>query len=349
MHPLQPIACLYGKIAQWRNQLYDNGKRTSIRFTVPTIAIGNLCTGGTGKTPMAAYIVEQWQDQCQIALLSRGYRRRSKGFVWANANSTADDIGDEPAQLKRRFPRLEVAVAENRALGIPLLLYQLDTTPDFILLDDAFQHRVVQPHLSILLTTYDQPYTRNYLLPRGTLREPIAGATRADIIIVTKAPVQLSDADRQALITELAPTRQQIVLFAHLQYGTIYPLFDGIPNPPNPDDPQTGVLLACGIAQPRELEQYARSRYTTLKTSYFGDHHRYTPRDWQNIETTLATLPTTQSMILTTEKDAPRWLQLHQQLGCPPPLPIYCLPVTTAFAPQDAAILRQAIEKVIAK
>lgn len=350
MNISQSISYLYGKIIQWRNQLYDTGRRVSIQFTVPVISVGNLNTGGTGKTPHVAYLVAMLQATYQTAVLSRGYKRRSKGFVLADEHSTADELGDEPMQLKMQFPDLTVAVSENRAMGIPLLLHHARQTIQVIILDDAFQHRVVRPQLSILLTEYDRPYTRDTLLPAGRLREPIAGAARADIIIVSKSPATLHHTDRQTLIAELKPLPRQIVLFSHLRYEQPYPLAMASPievkrKMPkiNLDAPIT-VLLFCGIARTEAIEKYLRSQYQTVETLYFSDHHRYTNRDLRQLQTTFEALTAPNKIIITTEKDAAR-LQLLSEKIATLSLPIYCLPVSVGFNETDAALLHQAIER----
>jgi tetraacyldisaccharide 4'-kinase len=349
MNPLKPLAYLYGKITQWRNQLYDSKKRVSIQFNLPIIAVGNLNTGGTGKTPHVAYLVAYLQQQnYHTAVLSRGYKRRTTGFVLADHNSTAHDIGDEPAQLQKKFPQLTVAVAENRALGIPMLLHTAATEPQVIILDDAFQHRSVQPQLSILLTEYDRPYTRDQLLPIGRLREPIAGAARADIIIVSKSPATLHDTDKQKMIAELQALPHQTVLFSHLVYGDIYPLpFSQPINLAEIDQQEIGVLLLCGIAQTEAIEQYVRSQYAQVSTLYFADHHRYTTQNLQQIKQKYDQLPTQQKIVLTTEKDATR-LQLLETDITRLQLPIYCLPVKVQFNPSDTQLLQQKINNCLA-
>lgn len=354
MNILQPLSYLYDKITQWRNQLYDNGKYPSIRFTIPTIVVGNLNTGGTGKTPHVAYIVNLLQtQQYQVAVLSRGYKRQTKGFILADQQSTAQQIGDEPMLLKQKFPDLTIAVAENRAIGIPMLLHHSNPIPQAIILDDAFQHRTVNPHLSILITEYNRPYTRDQLLPIGNLRENSKGAARANIIVVSKSPENITPTDRQAFIEELKPLPHQTLLFSFLQYGTPYPL---LPHSKHPYiqatnqhllSSQTAVLLLCGIARTDTIEQYLKKQYTHIKTIFYPDHHRYTKQNLQEIHKKFEEINNKQKIIITTEKDATKLYLLEQEI-LTLQLPIYCLPINVYFDENDTQLLKQHLENCIA-
>lgn len=328
---LKIISYIYGAGVWLRNWLYDNGRYGSIEFTLPIISVGNLTAGGTGKTPHIEYLVRLLSPHYQIATLSRGYRRKTHGFVLADEHSTTLDLGDEPMQLHRKFANLSVAVSESRALGISMLVMEHPTL-QAILLDDAYQHRAVKPQLSILLTDYSHPFTRDQLLPLGRLREPISQMRRAHIIVVTKCPNNLTPEAKKSMADELKPLPHQQLFFSYLRYGTPY-------NWQNSQQtthlsPTTAAVLLCGIAQPQHLQNYLKQQNVALEPLFFADHHQYTVTDLEKLRHTYQQIiiqyPNHQHIILTTEKDATR-LQAHQNFITQHQLPILILPIEVYF------------------
>ena len=294
---LWPVSLLYGAGVYLRNLLYDLNLKSSLKFQTPTISVGNLSLGGTGKTPMIEWLIRNLGERQKLAVLSRGYRRSSTGFVIAEDSSTAEDIGDEPLQLFRKFPGLIMACDANRRRGLSVLEEGYD--PDIILLDDAFQHRKVTPTFSILLTTYNKPYSRDWFLPTGTLRDSRSQSVRADLIVVTKCPSELGEDRMQALKRELNPTQGQQVLFSSLEYATALKgrsgniFLDSLKN--------VQFTLVTGIADPEPLVKHLRSLGLNFEHKAYGDHHQFT-------ETELNVLRN-EKWIVTTEKDYVRGLQ----------------------------------------
>ena len=312
-----PLALLYGIIVWFRNKLYDWGVSTSIGFNLPVISVGNLTVGGTGKTPHIEFLIEHLLPHYQVATLSRGYRRRSRGFLMANAESNAHDLGDEPYQYHAKFPRLQVCVAEERMTAVPQLLQR---RPDIqvILLDDAFQHRSVKPGLNILLSDYNRMYTRDYIMPFGLLRESRKAAQRANMIVVSKCPANLSEDERKALTNEINPLPHQQLFFSTMAYTRCYPLGSVTV----PDLAKASVLLLTGIAQPEPLLAYAQSHYPFVHHLAYNDHHYFNRDNIEEIQTAFNNLPGNEKIILTTEKDAAR-LQAIAPLITPLHWPVY--------------------------
>jgi len=293
---LFPFSIIYDLITRARNHLYNVGHKSSFRFDVPVISIGNLNAGGSGKTPMTEYIIRLLSPNHKLATLSRGYGRRSKGFRIANKKDNATTIGDEPYQMFLKFGNnVVVTVGEDRAFAIPNILQESD---DFgaILLDDAFQHRAVNPDFSILLTEYSRPFTRDYILPAGNLRESRKGASRADVIVVTKCPSGKIDTDTLTSdIREYAGNKP--VFFTTLRYGNLIS-FGSL------SLPSGKVILVTGIANPDPLWDYLRTRYEIIKHFRFADHHSFTEADINDIHYDAQQL--SDVCIVTTEKDMAR-------------------------------------------
>lgn len=327
-----PLALLYGIIVWLRNKLYDWGLSSSIQFSLPVISVGNLTVGGTGKTPHIEYLIELLLPQYRVATLSRGYRRRTRGFLLANEQSDAHDIGDEPFQYHAKFPKLRVCVAEERMTAIPQLL-QRQPNIQLILLDDAFQHRSVKPGLNILLSDYNRMYTRDYIMPFGLLRESRKAAQRADVIVVSKCTEALSETERDALLQEIAPLPHQQVFFSRMAYTRCYPLGQ---LSANLDEP-CSVLLLTGIAQPEPLLELARSRYAFVHHLAYKDHHYFKRDDVEEMKAAFESMPGDNKFILTTEKDASR-LHLIRDLLEPMGWPIYvqAIGVEILFHQEDA-------------
>ncbi|GHT29475.1 tetraacyldisaccharide 4'-kinase [Bacteroidia bacterium] len=306
---LAPLAPLYGLGASVRNLLFNWGILSSTEYQVPVISIGNLAVGGTGKTPHTEYLVRLLKDDYRVAVLSRGYKRSTKGFVLADENSTAQTIGDEAYQVKNKFPDLVVAVDGNRRRGIQNLLALPDgQKPEVILLDDAFQHRYVTPSLSILLTDYNRLFYKDYLLPYGRLREWSRGMHRADGIVVTKCPDTLRPIDFRIIESEMGLLPHQHLYFTRVEYGQLRPVFPSSLNRriDNFFDSDNEALLVAGIASPELFIKEAEKRYCSVTPILFPDHHVFEKQDIRKISDAFARLKGTEKFVLVTEKDAAR-------------------------------------------
>lgn len=286
-----PFSVLYALVVCLRNVCYNNGIFSSKSFATPTISIGNLSVGGTGKTPMVALLIDLLKDTTRLAVLSRGYGRKTRGFLLASRDSSTAEIGDEPLQLSQAFPDVVVAVDENRQRGITTL--EKTIHPDLILLDDAFQHRKVMPTRAILLTEYDNLYTDDWYLPTGTLRDCKSESRRADLIVVTKCPAGLNGAGQERIRKKLKPLQDQDVLFSYLVYDT---LLKGV-NRTLPLQALKGmdVTLVTGIANPGPLLSYLRNEGFNFEHLAYADHHVFTRKEIE--------LLGRKPFVLTTEKD----------------------------------------------
>lgn len=304
---LFPFALIYGALVWWRNRMYDAGFFSSVRFSPPVISIGNLSTGGTGKTPHVEYLVRLMQYRYRVATMSRGYKRHTRGFLLANDQSNALRIGDEPMQYHIKFPELVVSVAEERMTGIPLLL-QRRPDVEVILLDDAYQHRSVKAGMNILITDYSKPYYKDHILPFGNLRESRSAAKRADIIIVSKCPDNITEADANEMRKRLEPLAHQQVFFTGLRYGMPYDFFSWEPV----DIRGKHVLLVCGIARPEPLQAFIDKHAAGVHTLPYKDHHYFVSSDLEEIKTAYDNWDAKDKIIVTTEKDATR-LRLHYE------------------------------------
>ena len=287
---LFPIVPIYFLVTWLRNKLYDAGIKPSKSYDFPVICVGNLSTGGTGKTPMIEYLVRILSKEKKLATLSRGYKRVTKGFLLADKYANVDAIGDEPFQFYNKFDDVYVAVDENRQNGIAELR-QLSPKPEVILLDDAFQHRKVNAGFNILLTVYYNLYTQDILLPTGNLREPKSGASRADIIVVTKCPKNISDLEKEKIIKSIKPKTHQKVFFSFIQYSEIIQSaseernLNSLPK----------FSLVTGIANSKSLVSFLKSKGLEFEHLEFGDHYNFTLKDIELFEE--------KELLLTTEKD----------------------------------------------
>lgn len=323
---LYPFSLLYGLVMWTRNRFYDKKILTAVEFDLPVIAVGNLSVGGTGKTPHVEHLIRVLKDRFKTATLSRGYNRRSKGYLLATENSTAAQLGDEPMQFHQKFPDIEVCVGEERMLAIPQLIGERPET-EVILLDDAFQHRSVKPGLNILITDYSRRFTKDHVVPFGRLREGRKGYERANCIIVSKCPPAMSAAEKDAIRQEISPLPGQQLYFTSLKYGDLYDMFS---NTPVSTPADTTILLVCGIARPEPLLQQLKQTYKQVFLLSFPDHYYYDGHDLDKIKRELNNLPGTNKLVVTTEKDAVR-LQLKaarlQELS----IPIAVMPVEISF------------------
>lgn len=321
---LFPLSLVYGGIVWLRNWMFDKSIFKSAVFNFPIICVGNIATGGTGKTPMTEYLIRLLQNKYNTATLSRGYKRKTKGFAIADAATTALEIGDEPMQFHNKFSNITVAVGEERLVAIPHLLQEKPGT-EVIILDDAFQHRTVKAGLNIVLTAFNNLYTRDLMLPAGDLRDVKASMKRADIIIVTKCKAALTENEKKAITKEINPLPHQLVFFTEITYAAPYHLFN---NPGVTIGPDTNILLVCGIANPRPLKDYLAAKMNTYDMLRYPDHHIFDMDDLTDIKKQFEKIKSSNKIILTTEKDAVRLVKFEQELK---DHPVYVLPIEHNF------------------
>lgn len=324
---LYPFSLLYGLVIIIRNILFDKGILPSTAYDIPVISIGNLTVGGTGKTPHVEYLVRLLQGKYRVATVSRGYGRKTRGFLLVKAEHTIWEVGDEAMQYRKKFPDIIVTVDEDRRHGIAQLLRMPDP-PEVILMDDAFQHRYVKAGLSILLTDYYEMYTEDYLLPAGRLREPRRSAHRADIIVVTKTDKILSPLIQRELEEDICPRQWQGICYSYIKYDNPVSLTG---RKIDLNKKTTGnVLLVTGIANPYTLEIYLKGVFREVTCLRFGDHHVYSSQDILLIRETYHDMIGKDKLIFTTEKDAMRLTEprIMDQLK---DLPIYYIPIRIEF------------------
>ena len=307
---LLPLSWLYGLGVKFRNMLFEIGILHSESFDVPVISVGNITVGGTGKTPHVEYLIELLKDKAKVAVLSRGYKRRTRGFVIADDNATAKTIGDEPLQMKRKYgDDITVAVDRKRCHGIRQLISDEDGI-DVILLDDAFQHRYVKPGVNILLVDYHRLIIYDKLLPAGRLREPLSGKNRADIVIVTKCPHDLKPMEFRVITKAMNLYPFQRLFFTCLEYRNITPVFGSGEQSLDSIGKDCHILLLTGIASPQQMIEDLSPRCPHITPLTFGDHHTSTSSDVARINNEFAALPHPK-MIITTEKDATRLIAVE--------------------------------------
>lgn len=338
---LFPVSLVYGAVVWLRNWLFDKNILRSAQFNFPIICVGNIAVGGTGKTPMVEYLVRLLQHDFNTATLSRGYKRKTKGFAIADETTTALEIGDEPMQFHIKFPNVTVAVGEERLVAIPQLL-QAKPQTNVIILDDAFQHRQVKAGLNIVLTAYNNLFTRDLMLPSGDLRDVKASMKRADIIIVTKCSPNLSAEEKKAIEKEIKPLPRQTVFFTTINYSKPYHLFSKHEAVINRE---TNILLICGIANPRPLKDYMGSNFNSYDMLRYPDHHIFNSDDLADIKKHFSKIQQQDKIILTTEKDAVRLSKFEEDLK---DFPVYVLPIEHNFMFNDATALNKQVIEFIA-
>lgn len=306
---LYPLSRLYGLGVAVRNKLFEHGMLKQHEFKVPVVVVGNIAMGGTGKTPHVEYIVEALMGKYNIGVLSRGYKRATKGFVLAAPQSRPEDIGDEPYQIYRKFgPEITVAVCEKRVDGINRML-EINPGINLILLDDAFQHRYVKPSVSIVLTEHNRPVFTDSLLPYGRLREPRAALNRADIVVVTKCPPDMKPMQYRIFEENFNLFPFQKLYFSRYNYGHLVPVFpEEAESIPSLDAlmPGTPLLVVTGVANPKPFSRFLRRCKAKVKLKRFADHHSFTASDMAEIEKDFNALHDDAKFIVTTEKDAVR-------------------------------------------
>lgn len=342
---MTPLSWIYGGVVAVRNWMFDNNILPQTEYDVPVVCVGNITVGGTGKTPHVEYIVSMLASDYKIAVLSRGYKRKTRGFLLVNANSTPDSVGDEPLQIFHKYGmRAKVAVCENRRKGITELLREFPEI-DLIILDDAFQHRYVKPKVSILLIDYNRPIYEDHLLPLGRLRENWKQAERADMVVATKCPDGMNPLDYRLITKGLNPKQTtqslnpwpyQSLYFSTFTYGGLLPVY--------PDDnpynvylgnltEKDSVLLLTGIANPRSFVRYFKNYPFRVVVDHYSDHHDFTRKDVMDIRKKFEKLSGERKIIITTEKDAVRLVYnpyVPQELK---PLMFY-LPIAVKMIPR---------------
>ncbi len=346
---LLPFSALYGLTVYIRNKLFDwNVLKTSC-FTIPVISVGNITAGGTGKTPHVEYLIKLLQDNHHPAILSRGYKRKTKGFILAKDKPSPLDVGDEPAQIKCKFPLLTIAVDANRTRGIRKICEAKKKT-DLIILDDAFQHRYVKPGLSIMLSDFNNPVWKDCLLPAGRLREPLSSIKRADIIIITKAPESLSEKEKTAISGSFKLRPYQELFFTGVKSGKPLPVFGTSRSWDfySPEKRNSEILLITGIAHPGNVKHFAEVYSPSVHHMIYPDHHSFSLNDIRKIRKKFTSLTSTNKLMLTTEKDAVRlrlfWKELQeiQQF-------IFYIPIEVFFHEPGGAKFNQKIIDYVEK
>jgi len=321
---LFPFTLLYSAITGIRNFLYDHKIFSATHFDLPVINVGNLRVGGTGKTPQIEYLIRLLQKDEKIAVVSRGYKRKTKGFLVADKNVTPALIGDEPYQMYKKFKDIIVAVGEDRVPAVRKVLDKF--SPSVVLLDDAFQHRKIQAGFNILLSPYHQPFYQDFVLPAGNLREARNNAKRADIVVVSKSPAELTEADKTTIKQQIRKYTQAPVFFSCIQYDDM--IFNDKNKIPLEHLRTFEILLVTGIANPKPLFAFLSKKNINFESLKFGDHHNFSKTDVQLINDKLKQLKGEQKIILTTEKDYVRLKPLLDK-------DLYYLPIQTKIMEEE--------------
>ncbi len=338
---LRPLSWLYGCGVKFRNFLFDTGILKSHAFDVPVISVGNITVGGTGKTPHVEYLIRLLQNKVKVAVLSRGYKRKTHGFILATNDMTVREIGDEPHQMKQKYPNVAVAVDRKRVHGIEKLM-EHDKELDVILLDDAFQHRYVKPGINILLVDYHRLIIYDKLLPAGRLREPLSGKNRADIVIITKCPKDMKPMEFRVLIKAMNLYPYQHLYFTTLAYDSLMPLYNKKGTRALEDiKADEHVLLLTGIASPEQMLIDLKPYAANIHPLTFADHHEFNKKDVEKINEAFSSMPSPKC-IITTEKDATR---INNTLGFTDEVMqnMYLLPVKIQFMQDQDDLFNQNI------
>ncbi|WP_373397746.1 tetraacyldisaccharide 4'-kinase [Algoriphagus halophilus] len=337
---LYPFALLYDLITRIRNTFFDWGWLKSRRSPISSILVGNLRVGGTGKTPMVEYLIEYLKAKKNSATLSRGYGRKTQGFLQASVDLTPSDIGDEPFQIYEKYGNdISVFVGEDR-VEAAFQIAEKQPNTEVLLLDDAFQHRSFRADLNILLTTYDQPFFSDFLLPMGRLRESRSGAKRANLIVVTKSPRGLDAQERGRVKKKIIPYNPSApILFSSIGYGQPVTL--------QPEHKfSDSVILVSGISDDSQLKSFVSNNYDLLETLNYPDHHDYKQEDFERMKQVYQQYASKKPVLITTEKDA-----VKVKSSCPAgflrEIPIFVLPIQVVFSPEDEQILKSFIDQVI--
>lgn len=348
---LYPLSLAYGFLTGFRNMLYDSGTFASYEFRVPVICLGNITVGGTGKTPHTEYLIRLLKDEFKVAVLSRGYKRKTSGFITASAGSAVYDIGDEPLQIFRKFPDITVAVDRDRVHGVKTILRNFPGT-DVVILDDGFQHRKIKPGLNILLCDCNHPMHKDHILPFGNLRESVKNVRRADIIIVTKTPAGIPEEQRKIIEKETGAEPHQHLFFTKIKYEPPVPVYDLKPVQEFPsgknEKASSGIVVITAIADPEPFLKFLRESFGEIIHLTFPDHHKFMPKDIQNIITAFNNLKNPQKYIITTEKDAVR---LAETKGLPEEIrrSAFYIPVSIDFLDDGKKMFDKLIKDYVGK
>lgn len=339
---LLPLSWLYGIGVRIRNWMFDIGLKKSRSFDIPVISVGNLTVGGSGKTPHVEYLVRLLKDKVKVAVLSRGYKRKSKGYVLAGKQTRMQEIGDEPYQMKNKFGDIYVAVDRDRCHGIEQLTGSNDTNDtDVILLDDAFQHRHVKPGINILLVDYHRLIIYDKLLPAGRLREPLSGKNRADIVIVTKCPKDMKPMDFRVIMRAMNLYPYQKLFFTTLKYGSLIPVYCGEKRRLESIGKDENIMLLTGIASPEQMVTDLKPYTENIVQMNFPDHHQFTPKDINRINEEFAGMPSPK-IIITTEKDNTRLFGM-EGLSEEVRHSLFILPVEVCFMQEQEEMFNEKI------
>lgn len=339
---LLPFSLLYGLVIITRNYFYNTGIFKSTKFNLPIIVIGNLEVGGAGKSPMTEYLIQLLKPNYTLATLSRGYGRKTKGFFYVDKNSIVETVGDEPMQFKQKFPDVTVAVCESRVVGVE----KLQQEHDLILLDDAYQHRALQPGFSILLFDHNKLDQPHLLLPAGNYREPFLGKSRVDVIVISKCPPQLSAENQQQIIQKIKLLPHQTLFFTtivYLNFQNLTPLADA-----SFINQKSVVFLLTGIANPKPLLQHLRKQFEAVYPHKYPDHHQFTIKNISKLAADFKACAANKKVIITTEKDAQRLQEPALQKALAG-LPVLVAPIGIAFLNNAAPAFEQLIENYVRK
>lgn len=336
---LYPLSAIYGLITGIRNFFYDTGILPSVEFRLPVICIGNITVGGTGKTPHTEYLVGLLRENFRVAVLSRGYKRDSRGFRIVTPASAVAESGDEPLQISRKYPDVLVAVDRKRVNGVRRII-EIQPDTEVIILDDAFQHRRITPGFSILLSDYNRPFCNDHMLPYGNLRESISNIRRADIILVTKSPVNISPIQRRLIVKEINKAPYQNLYFTSIKYNPPVPLFDkkessgSIPEVTKLEG--AGIVLITGIANPIPLKEYIQQTAGEIIHLCYPDHYAYREKDLKAINDAFCRLKSPLKYVLSTEKDSVRLMEFTN-IEDPVRTAFFYIPVGIYFLNDDQA------------
>lgn len=328
---MAPFALVYGAGIYLRNLFYEIGILKEVSFNLPIISVGNLTVGGTGKTPHIEYLVRWLSEYLNLAVLSRGYKRKTKGFLEVTQRSNADLSGDEPLQYKRKYPGVGVYVSESRVLGIPKIM-SLRPDIQLVLLDDAFQHRAVKPDINILLTEYNRLFTSDFLLPMGRLREWRNASKRADMIIVTKCPNNLTDTDKEKVRNKIELRKEQQLYFTSYQYSPLYHLL--YPQIQVKLQANMHALVICAIANTDYLLDYLETQVGSVQVLEYEDHHDFSSYEIAQLKSQYEAIEEQNKIIITTEKDAVR-LEKHFNYLREEEIPVFVLPARVNFLERE--------------
>ena len=348
---LYPFSLLYGLITDIRNFLFNSGILQSHEFSIPIICVGNITVGGTGKTPHTEYLVHLLKTDFKVAVLSRGYKRSSRGFQTASGDSSVKDIGDEPLQIFRKFRDILVVVDSNRVHGVKTILKE---HPDIevIILDDGFQHRSIKPGLSILLSDYYNPVVSDHLMPYGSLRESKKNINRADVIIITKSPDKISPIMQRLIVKEIKKAPWQSLFFTSIRYKDPLPVFpensSGKSGLADLNSEKCGIVLVTGIANPYPLKEYLHQYSEEIFHLDFSDHHCFTEKDIDKIRDAFSTLRSPLKYVFTTEKDSIRLVEFAN-IADPLKRALYYFPVEVDFLRKEKQVFDKLLSDYVRK